>query len=778
MKTHFKLSSLLILIFSLLLFTTCGDSGSETATIKISLGMLPGKAAVGINQLRHAITLSGPTGVKTLSISGAGTASVSVVPGTWHISVEGYLGDELYSVGSANAEVKAGRSTEVPIQMTVVWSESGGIPSSPDANPLTGPGIIPGGPGVNITLSPTTVSVEQGQTGNFTATVSGDPDTSVTWTYSGPTANYFPSTSSNDCIVYIDTTETVGSKFTLTATSVADPTKSASAVITVTLSTASYTTTFGPISLGTLTAIPTERAETFSVNVGGFSNNADANNVKLSISGNGLSFTGNDTVGPAISGTKTFSVTATYDGTTAVSSGSAPITISVTNLLPNYLPPSPVTPSFTIHDGQAATATRQIPINSSNIADFNVYANDNTGRTRHYLLTTSVVLSGTNNWTPIGTDTSNFIGSFDGGNNTITGLNISSAAAYQGMFGYIARNGSNTTTGVVRNLGLIGVDITSSLSGDAYVGSIVGYLTATSVSVGIENCYATGTVTGAGNYLGGLVGWSSYRTIQYCYFNGSVKGSTTNPSPPGSSSVGGIVGYVSNASLLNCYYSPRAGIGTDIVEGYRYVGGAVGTLFSESLARNCYSTGIVTGTGSDVGGLIGRCQATGSSAAPLENCYSTCTVTAGSDYAGGIIGGNHNNQGTLRNFVALNKSIILLSTNTSIARIYSGTSDPVAGARSYYARDDMEFTVGGASPYTAPSGTHNSRNGADVTVTVTSITNLIDLWADVSGTNWYDNPSYPKWDFTTVWWPATNPNNLPRLRNMPGIGDAQTPTLP
>ena len=42
----------------------------------------------------------------------------------------GYYGEELYSVGSASTEVKAGKTSNVQIQMTVVWSDSAGIPSS------------------------------------------------------------------------------------------------------------------------------------------------------------------------------------------------------------------------------------------------------------------------------------------------------------------------------------------------------------------------------------------------------------------------------------------------------------------------------------------------------------------------------------------------------------------------------------------------------------------------------------------------------------------------
>ena len=73
--------------------------------------------------MRHTITLSGPTGTKILTISGAGTASATVAAGLWNIGVDAYYGEELYAVGSASADVKAGRTTNVSVQMTVVWTE-------------------------------------------------------------------------------------------------------------------------------------------------------------------------------------------------------------------------------------------------------------------------------------------------------------------------------------------------------------------------------------------------------------------------------------------------------------------------------------------------------------------------------------------------------------------------------------------------------------------------------------------------------------------------------
>ena len=119
-----------LIAVGMLLLGACSGDG-ENATISIKIGNEPGKAAIGLDQLKHTITLSGPTGTKTLSIKGAGTAKATVVPGFWDISVTAYFGDELYAVGSSSAEVKAGRNTDVQIQMTVVWTDTAGTPSSP-----------------------------------------------------------------------------------------------------------------------------------------------------------------------------------------------------------------------------------------------------------------------------------------------------------------------------------------------------------------------------------------------------------------------------------------------------------------------------------------------------------------------------------------------------------------------------------------------------------------------------------------------------------------------
>jgi len=127
MKSIFKwiLPALLIAAGTLLLGTCSGGGAKDTSTISISMSEAVSKA-VSIDQLRHVITLQGPSGKQTLTISGKGTAKATVVPGLWRIDAEGFLGDELYSKGSASADVRAGQNVNVSIQMIIVWAVGGG----------------------------------------------------------------------------------------------------------------------------------------------------------------------------------------------------------------------------------------------------------------------------------------------------------------------------------------------------------------------------------------------------------------------------------------------------------------------------------------------------------------------------------------------------------------------------------------------------------------------------------------------------------------------------
>ena len=97
-----------------------------------------------------------------------------------------------------------------------------------------------------------------------------------------------------------------------------------------------------------------------------------------------------------------------------------------------------------------------------------------------------------------------------------------------------------------------------------------------------------------------------------------------------STSGGSVVGYANGKNIVieNCFsYVTVTGSGSN-------VGGIVGYANSTTTIRNCANLGAVTGSGS-VGGIIGG---VGGSGAVITGCYNTGAVTATASNAGGIFG--------------------------------------------------------------------------------------------------------------------------------------------
>ena len=192
-----------------------------------------------------------------------------------------------------------------------------------------------------------------------------------------------------------------------------------------------------------------------------------------------------------------------------------------------------------------------------------------------------------NTWTPIGTDSHNFSGTFDGDGHTVSGIYINTTDPHQGLFGYIL-------TGAVENVGVTGSYIsggsciggivglanlgstfdncyyTGSVSGSSYVGGIGGQIASTGTSSTVTSCYNTGSVSGGGDFVGGLAGYNSLGSIRSCYNAGGVSGS--------SNYVGDVLGGCSMmGSVTSCYYDKQMCICGD-------TSGAVGKLTSEMMS--------------------------------------------------------------------------------------------------------------------------------------------------------------------------------------------------
>ena len=203
-------------------------------------------------------------------------------------------------------------------------------------------------------------------------------------------------------------------------------------------------------------------------------------------------------------------------------------------------------------NGQPGNGAGYTPLTA---ADFLAKADSNSWEMDgHYRLTESVAVP--NNWTPIGSDATPFIGSFDGGGYTISGLsppNVQQDILYRGMFAVIGSGG------VVRNLHLV-VDI----QGGSQVGGIAGRNNGL-----VERSSVSGTVSGT-HFVGGIVGWND-GIVKYSINRATVTAAGNR--------AGGIVG--NNSSIV------RDSLNEADVEAGAHAGGVVGWNYASGSVLSC-----------------------------------------------------------------------------------------------------------------------------------------------------------------------------------------------
>ncbi|WP_407445189.1 GLUG motif-containing protein, partial [Fibrobacter sp.] len=231
---------------------------------------------------------------------------------------------------------------------------------------------------------------------------------------------------------------------------------------------------------------------------------------------------------------------------------------------------------------------------------------------------------GLETWTPIGTSSAKYNGTFDGNGHTIRGLYFNDENTnYVGLFGYIVESAKVQNVGVVDSYlkgysmvgGVVGynngivnnVYNTGTVSGYDIVGGVVGFFNGGAVS----NVYNTGTVSGTDD-VGGVVGYNAGGTVSNVYNTGSVSGDFD---------VGGVVGYNDNGTVSNVY-------NTGSVSGYDTVGGVVG--YNNGIVNNVYNTGSVSGY-DILGGVVGYNDGS------IRNVYNTRSVSGDFD-VGGVVG--------------------------------------------------------------------------------------------------------------------------------------------
>ena len=227
-------------------------------------------------------------------------------------------------------------------------------------------------------------------------------------------------------------------------------------------------------------------------------------------------------------------------------------------------------------------------------------------------------------WTPIGTSTAKFSGTFDGQNHIIQGLYVNSAAEHAGLFGIATDNVST-----IQNLRINNSYVYSSAKN---VGSVIGYAQRTK----LMNIYSDAYVKGDNRNVGGLVGYvknaSTAKDISNCWFDGTAMGTQY---------CGGIVGcynYGKTARIANSLFTGT--VHTTLNNKNAQTGGIVGGTDNPTAYKNivltfssCISAGTITesyaqGAGL-VGGVIGYRPA--NTDLIIENVYTTEASGIGTD---------------------------------------------------------------------------------------------------------------------------------------------------
>ena len=230
------------------------------------------------------------------------------------------------------------------------------------------------------------------------------------------------------------------------------------------------------------------------------------------------------------------------------------------------------------------------------------------------VLTADIDLSG-ETWTPIGSESTPYTGTFDGQGYTISGMTIENAESYSGLFGNV--------TGTVKNFTVTG---SITITGDktvAKVGGAVGSLGTASVG-GTVSGVTSGvniTVSAGNDHIGGVVGSmpeNSSPTVESCLYMGNITVTVE------AGSVAGVVGYIRTGTIQNCANWGGISINTG---GNGSVGGILGYCNNGNIyIRNCYNSGVIAAEGTaNVGAIVGQNKST---QATVSNC---CYLTGSAD---------------------------------------------------------------------------------------------------------------------------------------------------
>lgn len=353
--------------------------------------------------------------------------------------------------------------------------------------------------------------------------------------------------------------------------------------------------------------------------------------------------------------------------------------------------------------------TQEDPYKVFNVADLNALrqkvAQGETGN--YFRLTSDLTIS--DGWTPIGTSTNKFSGTFDGNGHTLT-LNIQPNASFFGLFGYI----NNAT---IENL---------TLEGDAWtgeynnMGALCGQASGTN---NITNCTNGIAITGTYS-VGGLIGSvSGPTTLEGCINNAAIKATGSNSS----TGVGGIIGTASGAIIISECLNTETIQSTDN-NSKIYVSGLIGFLSSSLTMTNCGNAGDLKANKSfAVAGLVGQCRGGGNPA--ITNCYSTgnITMTGSTTWCGGITTSHNGTKPNISNCYFSGEISGTPSYKSDIVSYYSSANE--AKVEKCYARN--KYSTSGYSKsanYTFDAEGNTTNNDKKLIVALNDNRGSNDEW--------------------------------------------------
>lgn len=249
----------------------------------------------------------------------------------------------------------------------------------------------------------------------------------------------------------------------------------------------------------------------------------------------------------------------------------------------------------------------------------------------YFRLTTDIEIADDVTWIPIGNNSHNFYGYFDGNGHTISGTLRGNNPDF-GFFGIISSNqsylgGGNIQT-TVRNLH-IKAEVENTYAYN-YSTTCTGALAGQSDQCTVSGCSYTGSLTGAkggaGDVAGGLIGTSKISYLVNCSVGpGSTVKVTAGNTSSTPYSVGGLVGVLNAGTIMSC--TNYASVTGSVSKYANNTGGLVGTMkqYKEKNTKDpaislCKNYGTVKGGTSSynsdgkicdtyTGGLVGDMQA-------------------------------------------------------------------------------------------------------------------------------------------------------------------------